>query len=207
VRKSVWFENVDGKRRVIVAATVCMREGSYGLECLLCRNGTKEHESILTTNADAAVIHAYLMAAGGIPGSPVQYLENKGEVRVIPPSGSKIKVLLQYEQGGKLVTVPAKRWILDGKKNTELEHNWVFAGSHFFPNPDAKDKPPIYAATSDGAYICTSNVPSAMLELPIDSPNDPALREFRPFTDRIPALETKVDIILEPQEALKKPAQ
>src|SRR5438105_10657136 len=52
----VWIENDGKKRRVVVNTAVCLREGDYGLECLLCRKQTKEHESILSTEADASKI-------------------------------------------------------------------------------------------------------------------------------------------------------
>ena len=51
----------DGRRRVIVTAEVCLREGP--LEQLMCRNGTKEHEAILHTPVDAKEIHAVLLVA------------------------------------------------------------------------------------------------------------------------------------------------
>src|SRR5437870_2077291 len=43
--KNVWLETQGDRRRVIVSASVCLREGEYGLECLMCRKNTKEHES------------------------------------------------------------------------------------------------------------------------------------------------------------------
>ena len=33
---TLWLETKGEKRRVLVAAAVCLREGTYGLECLLC---------------------------------------------------------------------------------------------------------------------------------------------------------------------------
>src|SRR5207245_3230678 len=62
--KNVWLETRGKERRVIVGATVVLREGSYGLECLLCRKHTKEHESILATDADASIIHDTLIHTG-----------------------------------------------------------------------------------------------------------------------------------------------
>src|SRR5205085_5120746 len=62
--KNVWLETAGEKRRVIVGATVVLREGSFGLECLMCRKQTKEHESILAADADAMTIHGTLLAAG-----------------------------------------------------------------------------------------------------------------------------------------------
>ncbi len=206
--KNVWLETQGDRRRVVVGAKVCLREGGFGLECLLCRHQTKEHESILSTDADAQIIHAALLAAKAKPGSPVQYIEKDGNVSVVPPSGERIKVLIQYADKGKEVSVPARQWILNSKTKKDLDGDWVFAGSKLFANPDEDQKKPVYAANTDGAYICVLNVPTALLDLPINNPNkDPELRELQPHTARIPALETKVSIILEPQMELKKPAK
>jgi hypothetical protein len=194
--KGVWLETAGRKRRVLVDASVCMREGSYGLECLLCRHGTKEHESILHTDCDAELIHAGLLAAGANPGSPVRYKETKDGYETIPPTGSTIKVTLEYEDKGRKISVPAQHWIRNGKTHKEMEGDWVFAGSMFLENPENKKKP-VYAATPEGSYICTSNVTTALLDLPIKSPRAIEARSFEPFTEHIPPEDTKVTIILE----------
>jgi hypothetical protein len=196
--RNVWFETEGTHRLVLVGTTVCLREG--GLECFLCRTHTKEYESILSTDADAQTIHAGLLAAGAKPGSPVQYVEKKGEIVIVPPTGSRIKISVQYEDKGKLVTVPAQHWILNAKTKKVLEDEWVFAGSKLLPNAEDEKKKPVYAATSDGSYICVYNMPYAMLDLPVNNPNkDPEIRELQPHTERIPPLETKVTLILEPE--------
>src|SRR5207249_66822 len=112
--KKVWLETQGKRRRVLVAAEVCLRQGEFGLECLLCKKLTKEHESILATAADARVIHAGLVVAQAEPGSPVKYIEKGDKVITVPPAGSRIKVSLQYEKDGKSVTVPAQEWIRVG---------------------------------------------------------------------------------------------
>jgi hypothetical protein len=206
--KNVWLETRGDRRRVVVGAKVCLREGGFGLECLLCRQRTKEHESILSTDADAQLIHAALLAAKAKPGSPVQYVEKGGNVTVVPPAGQRIKVLIQYLDKGKETSVPAQQWILNSKTKKDLDDDWVFAGSKLFADPDDQQKKPVYAANTDGAYICVLNVPTALLDLPINNPNkDPELRELQPHTARIPPLETKVSLILEPQTEAKKPAK
>lgn len=196
--RSVWFETEGDRRRVLVESTVCLREG--GLECLLCRSRTKEHESILATDADAEVIHAALLAAGAQPGAPVQYVEKQGEVVILPPTGSHMRISLRYENASKTVTVPAQQWILNAKTNKDLADEWVFAGSRLLPSLENENQKPIYAATSDGSYICVYNMPYAMLDLPVNNPNkDPEIRELQPQTDRIPPLGTKVILIIEPK--------
>jgi hypothetical protein len=194
----VWLETKDQHRRVVVGAVICLREGSYGLECLLCRRHTKEHESVLATEAEGKTIHAALLLAGGAPGSPIRYEEKKGETKIVPPSGSPVKVLLRYRDKGKQVTVPAQQWVQRGKSTKTLEEGWVFAGSVLYPDPDDKSKPR-YAADGEGSYINVLNGPAAILDLPISNPNrDPSEREYQPYTERIPEVGTKVEVLLQP---------
>jgi hypothetical protein len=192
--KNVWLEvQKDGpkvNKRVLVSATVCLREGQ--LELLMCRKQTKEHEAVLSADVDARQVHAALLAAGAEPGHPVTY-----QPRYKPATGQTIKVSLQYEQKGKQVTVPAQSWVKNSKTGKELESNWVFAGSHLIDNPLDKDQPKIYLA-NEGDLICVSNFESAMLDLPIKSPKDNADLVFEAFTNRIPPLETPVVVILDP---------
>ena len=120
--EGVWLEKDEENRRVIVDAQVCLRSGEYGLECLLCRRGTKEHESILQTSADAQVIHAALLAARAEAGHPVQFLP---EFKIKSPTGSTIKILLRYKKDGKTVTVPAQQWVRQSRTKKNLEHDWA----------------------------------------------------------------------------------
>jgi hypothetical protein len=185
----------DGTRRVRVQAVVAFREGP--LEMLLCRTNTKEHESVLAADIDARDVHTALLAAGAKAGGPVQF-----DPKYQPAHGSTIKVSVEYEADGKTVTVPARSWVRDTKTQKDLAYDWVFAGSVLFRDPDDPQKPPLYAANS-GDVICVANFPDAMLDLPVNSPQEDADRQYEAFTDRIPPLGTKVTVILEPAE--KKP--
>ncbi len=196
--KNVYLEVLpDKKRRVLVNAEVCLREGQ--LELFLCRRQTKEHEAILTADVDARKIHAALIAAGAVEGSPVRFVPNYR-----PASGTKIEITLQYEaKDKKPITVSAKSWIKDAKKKAILESDWVFAGSHLVANPLDPDGPKHYLA-NDGDVICVSNFETALLDLPIKSPKDDADRIFVANTERIPPVETKVVVILTPIVEAKK---
>jgi hypothetical protein len=191
--ENIWLETKGDERRVLVGSVVCLREGNFGLECLLCKRGTKEHESILVTTADAKVIHAALEVAKMKAGSPVQY-----EPKFVAPSGDKVKVTLLFEKKGKWVSLPAQKMIRHAKTKKDLEFDWVFAGSRLYKNPDDSNGVPIYLANNDGAYISISNVMTAMLDLPVDSPKSLENRIYEPNTPNIPPLDTSVTIILEP---------
>src|SRR5262249_19846676 len=56
-------------RRAVVRARVALTDGA--LEHLLCREQTKEHESILASDAEPRRIHAVLLLTGAEPGHPV----------------------------------------------------------------------------------------------------------------------------------------
>src|SRR4029077_14227113 len=97
----------------------------------------------------------------------------------------------------KNVRVPAQDWIRNVKTKKILDSDWVFAGSVLFEDPTEPKKKPFYAA-NDGDVICISNFDSAMLDLPINSSKDNDDLMFEAYTERIPALETPVLVILEP---------
>jgi hypothetical protein len=190
IAKNIVLETEGNQRRVRVAAEVCFREGP--LEMLMCRSGTKEHESVIHADIDARQLHAALLLTGAKPGSPVKY-----EPKYAPASGSTIKVTIEYKKDGKTVTAPGQDWVRDAKTRKALPHPWVFAGSVFFPNPEDPKQPPLYAANG-GDVICVSNFPDAMLDLPVNSPQDDSDRLYEAFTENIPPLGTPVTVILEP---------
>lgn len=187
---NLYFETEGKTRRVIVMAQVCLREGQ--LEGLLCRKNTKEHEYIIATEVDARKIHLALVAAGANPGTPVSFAP-----KYVPASGTTIKVRLRYKKDGKTVTVPAQQWIKEAKTGKDLDKDWVFGGSRLVPDPFDKDKPPFYLA-NHGDVICVCNMDTAMLDLPVRSPKKFDDRIFHAHKDRIPPLNTAVEVILEP---------
>jgi hypothetical protein len=182
-----------GKKRVVIPATVCLRSGY--LEHLLSHGG-KRHESVLFADVDASIIHAALLAAGATPGKPVQFenLELKRDFR--PATGQPIRITLQYEGNGSRKTVPAQKWIRYAKTKKELGHDWVFAGSYTFKDPDGNT---IYAA-NEGRFICVTNFSNAMLDVPFQSQDgDPQNGlDFEANTEAIPPPETPVLVFLEP---------
>src|SRR4051812_14772648 len=81
--RSLWFDPRD--QRLILRARVALREGA--LEHLLCRDQTKEHESILATDAAPRAIHAGLLLTGAEPGHPVRF-----RPKFEPPAGPPIRI-------------------------------------------------------------------------------------------------------------------
>ncbi len=190
VGKNLFVEIQGERRRVVVRAAVCLREGQ--LEGLLTRKGTKEHEYILAADVDARKLHTALLACGARAGSPVRFAP-----RYVPASGSVIKVTLQYQKDGQAVTVPAQQWVREVRTKKDLAEDWVFGGSRLVPNPEGEDQPPVYLA-NHGDLVCVCNMDTAMLDLPVRSPKKFDERAFHAHTERIPATGTAVDVFLEP---------
>jgi hypothetical protein len=195
--KTIFFEKKeDGTKRVHLLAEVCLREGP--LEVFLCKNNTKEHESIVHVDADGREIHFALVAAGATPGTPVKF-----QPRYQVATGDKIKISLTYRMKGKVVTAPAADWVKDKKTNKHLAHDWVFAGSKLFHDPDNPNAIPFYLA-NNGELISLSNFPDSMLDLPVKSSKDQADLIFEVDTERVPPLRTPVLVTLEPVLEKKK---
>lgn len=195
--KTLFFEKTaDGKRRVHILAEVCFREGQ--LEVFLCRNNTKEHESIVHTPLDGREIHVALIAAGAKFGSTVKFAPVYK-----PATGDTIKVSVTYHLNGKLLTTSAQSWIQDTRTKKEMPHDWVFAGSRFFQDPEDASQPPYYCA-NNGEFICIANFADSMMDLPVKSSKEAAELGYAAWTERIPPLKTKVIVTLEPVPAAKK---
>ncbi|MBI3823235.1 MAG: hypothetical protein HY289_11230 [Planctomycetes bacterium] len=177
-------------RRVRMEAEVCFREGM--LEHLVTRNRIKDHEAILTTEIDARHLHTALTLAGAEAGKVVQF-----RPKLVAPSGTTIKVFLEYKKDGKLVRVPAQQWIRNFKTKKDFHTDWVFAGSKFNADQLDKNKQPYYLA-NDGDVITVVNFEGACLDVPFLATKDNADLDFEAHTERIPALKTAVTVILEP---------
>ncbi|MFO0937455.1 MAG: YdjY domain-containing protein [Gemmataceae bacterium] len=190
----------DGKMkpvRILFAAEVCLSKGP--LEVFCTKRGTKEHESILRINFDAKYLHAGLLAIGAKPGKPVQWVDPKTEKPDYKPaSGEFIDVSVNYTLKGKSFNHPAQEWILDSKTSKVMKHEWVFAGSRFYKNPERPADPDYYMA-NNGEVISISNFADSMLDLPVEvtSSNDDLF--FQCNDKKIPPLLSKVWVIMTPK--------
>ncbi|REK12933.1 MAG: hypothetical protein DWQ37_09915 [Planctomycetota bacterium] len=190
---NVW---IDPKyKRIVVDGTVCLREGP--LEMLACPRGTKEHESIIAADTQAYAVHAGLLAIGAKSGRPVQY---QPEYKVA--TGDKIDIeLIWTDEEGTEHRHKAQDWVRNVETAKALDHDWVFAGSGFWTDEVTGEKS--YLAES-GDFICVSNFPTAMLDLPIESSQANEALLYECFTERIPPVGTRVRMVLTPQEEGKE---
>lgn len=108
------------------------------LELVVCKQGTRDHESLVSTTVPARDIHAALLVAGARPGAPGTVEQTQaGKVRVTQPTGSPIAVTFAYaDPDGNARTVGPGDWITNEKdpdrgtlSETLGPMRFVFAGS------------------------------------------------------------------------------
>lgn len=105
--------DLQGKR-ILLRAHVCLTEGL--LEMLLCPHQTKEHESILTTEALAYTVHTGLLAIGCKEGQAARY--DPDTEKYIPASGQIIDIFLHWmDVDGKLHREPAQNWVRGSRQH------------------------------------------------------------------------------------------
>jgi hypothetical protein len=184
---------VDPKqKRVVIEGEIVLRQGP--LELLACLRQTKEHEAIIACDTKAEYVHAALLALGAEPGNPARF-----QPEFTPARGTEIEITIEWKgPKGEKKSVDAREWIKHAKTGKQLDYPWVFGGSGFWKDPMTGK---LDYQADYGDFICVSNFPTAMLDLPVESPQANAALMFEAFTERIPDEKTKVIMILTPKLA------
>ena len=179
---------------VILDTEVVLRQGQ--LEMFACLKGTKEHESIISVNTEALMVHAALMAIGAKPGTPVEFAPKYKSA-----TGPEIEIrLLWTDAQGKRHKDRAQDWIRDSTTRKAMTHPFVFAGSSMWKDPAGEQ----HYAAEGGDLICVSNFPSATIDLPIKSSQSSGGLVFEALTEKIPPIGTRVRMVLMPKQEKKK---
>jgi hypothetical protein len=150
--------------RVLLKTHVVLRQGA--LEMLCCLKQTKEHESILSLDAKAYVVHTGLLALNAKPGKPFHF-----DTEYHPPTGQKIDIFLNWtDDEGKAHRVPARSWVrqtinrfrmvkmdrlpegLKLPKNTELRYDNKVRELSWYGPMTLQQKVEFLALSDDKAY-------------------------------------------------------
>ena len=185
----VWID-MDNKQ-VVMVGEIC--QTNVPLEMFACLRGTKEHESIVAVPTEAFIVHGALLRVGAKAGKPVQFMP-----KYVPASGTQIDITVRWKsEKGKVQTAQAQDWVRNMKTGKALDQPWIFSGSGFWKDESTGKE---YYQAEGGDFICVSNFPSAMLDLPIESSESNADLLFQAFTERIPPRGTPVTLILKPKQ-------
>ena len=184
------------KQQIVFDANVCLRSG--WLEQLVCRENSKEHESILNTKVRGADLHAAMLLLGlrrGKPGEVVGGHEGQ-PARFLPPRGPTLKLVLRWKtRDGRTRQADPGSWLKppEGRKEAPFPKEWVFVGSESLPNgaywADEKEV---------GRIISLANFGSAVIDVPFQSSDTSGLQEFVANPAAIPPKGTPVEVVLTP---------
>jgi uncharacterized repeat protein (TIGR01451 family) len=187
----IWVDRKN--RRVVFLGGVCLRQSP--LELFACLRSSKEHESVLSVPVKASFVHAGLLAVGAEPGAPAVF-----QPTYVPAHGTEIEVTVAWKDAkGQRQTARAQDWVRDVKTQKAMAYPWVFAGSRIITNAVTGEV--AYQADREGDFICVSNFPAAVLDLPIPSSSNNEELLFEAFTEHIPPKGTPVTVILTPKPA------
>jgi hypothetical protein len=142
-------------QQVEVDAKVVLRQGL--LELVACSPQTREHESILVSEARPKHICQAMGLVGLEPGSPTRFDEESK--RWLAASGEAIELRVRYRKGDDERTAPLEDWVIEVNRDRQPERlPWIFAGSRTSDSGR-------FAADADGTVICVVDFDSALIAL------------------------------------------
>ena len=191
--QEIWIDHKN--KQVIVGGKICLDAGP--LEMLICPRGTKEHETIVSVNAESWQVHAALLAVGAQQGVPSRWVPE-----YTPAWGPKIDIQMMWrdEKTNKVKTIDGKQWILDNETQKPMTHELVFGGSYEEPQMEGGRKR--YLADA-GELICLANFSTSTIDLRIDDQDTDLF--FEANTPLIPPINTQIYTIIKPGPVIGKP--
>lgn len=173
------------------------------LETSVCTVGTREHESLFAFDGAASEIHAALLLAGFVPGTPGRWREvtaadGSFSVESVPPTGESVEVGVRLPDGQQFPVAHFVRAapITDEAALLTPPTAMVFGGSRL--RTDRRTGREIYLADASGSLIglvtfgdetigCVEVIPDqASVAAPI----------WEVFTERMPTPGTAVTIVV-----------
>jgi hypothetical protein len=192
-RHPVWVDLKD--KSVIVDGQISLTKGM--LEMFACTRNTKEHESIVSADTKAFLVHTGLLTVGAEAGHPARF-----QPKYEPPEGTEIEIVIQWKDDkGKMRSVRAQDWIRDIRTQKPMTYPFVFGGSMFWKDPETGKQ---HYQAEGGDFVCVSNFGTAMIDIPIKSSQSNEDLGFEAFTERIPPLGAPVRMVFKPKLKAEK---
>jgi biopolymer transport protein ExbD len=192
------FVHVDVKKKQIRVDCQALNV-DIPLEFFCVTAGGNEHESVLRTPARPSHIHLALLMLGMQPGEPVKYSE--AAQRWFPPHGPPLHISVEYQKGGKTVSLPANQLMRSVKTKQPMPPlTWIFAGSRILDDGTYGADPTGYVVSICNFDLCLIDVPAL-----VSSANETLEWERNP--DTVPPTGTAVTMIIEPAGETAAPSE
>jgi hypothetical protein len=167
------------------------------LELVACSPDSREHESLVVTNARPSHIHAALLMLGLEPGTPGRFEISGRSLIAIPPTGPALAITLRPVSASGTAEESPESWIEVLPDRTTLEpQQWVFAGSRFVSFQGQER----YAADFEGTIIGLTTFGSEVIAPIAMHHHDTNYEEssFLARANRMPKFNTPVTIVITP---------
>lgn len=185
--------------RIELEGEVCVDAG--WLEQIACTPGTREHESLVSLPVRPRDVHAALLLLGLKPGAPGSWRVEEDRLIEIAPHGPALRVRVRWTSpDGVSHEEPIATWIRDAPSGTSPSiDRWLFSGSLMVPTRDGGER---YLADASGSIIGLVTFGDEVLALPVVRPDAEAVAppEWEAWTERLPAIGTKVVVVVEKVE-------
>lgn len=167
------------------------------LEQVACREGTREHESLLVVECKPSDVHAALLLLDLMPGAPGTWSYDGHEVEVRAPHGDGVAPFVRYEVDGAALERPVAEWIR-GADGRAFPSEWVFAGSRFVPNPKSWGPGEHYAADESGSLVGLVTFGDETVGARTVIPDQLAVESanWESWTERMPKEGTRATLVL-----------
>jgi hypothetical protein len=183
----VWIDPV--RKQVVFLAETC--QANYPLEFFATLRD-RGYEACVVMDVKPSLVHAALLAVGAKSGTPVRF-----EPSYAPPTGTEVQIEVRWkDKDGQIQKAPAQKWIRNVKTKKPMDVSWVFAGSIFRADPEGKGQR--YMADS-GDFIAVLNLPTATLDIPVESASALESRLYEGFVDNMPPSGTPVTVVMTPK--------
>lgn len=186
------------------------------LETLVCMKDSKEHESLVVTDAKASQVHAALLLVGLKPGEPGRWERRKeGDKNTligVTPKGDAVRVTIapKRDDGTLGDEVDALEWVLnqrDAKAFCQIEPDaaLVFAGSQMVKprrrmiDPEKTDQPEVYAGDLEGTIVGLTSFGTETIGVTAMYNPDAGMQEPEWIaSEKLPTVNTKVLVRIRP---------
>lgn len=186
---------LPAQKAVELEGRIACRQGF--LEQLVCRQGTRDHEALVVTDASASVVHAAMLAAGLQAGAPGSWsVDRSGAMQLIPPHGDPVQVLVRWVDAQGERTQSLTQWMVNTRPDPgQAAPAFVFAGSRFRRLPDGSER---YAADDSGSIVGLVTFGDEVVAMCAVIPDkvDVAPATWKARTDDIPPEGSPVTVII-----------
>ncbi|WP_432797871.1 YdjY domain-containing protein [Poriferisphaera sp. WC338] len=186
-------------KRILIEAEVCWKESDVcdWLELLACNPGTRDYESLFTTEALPSHVHLALLSLGLTPGSPQTIVQDPQTKKwqTIPPTGPILRIQIQFTDPDSAQTVTLSPSAFAKSRHTNKPFHtdtFLFTGSAFAQNLHGQEQ---YMADQSGNVISLVNFGDDLLSAPNAASSNEDHQQWIP-SDALPPLGTPATIII-----------